>query len=119
MVWRPTPAPGATVGNLSGLLLTLRTSPTPAQREQAALAMTAVDWKTHPEVVQALLTAVCTDQVSAVRAQCVACLARMNASTPEVIITLQVLKQDSDMDVQAAVRQALVQLKGTQSVRAN
>jgi hypothetical protein len=114
-----TATPPAVVANVPRLLMILRASAMPAEREKAAVAMTAVDWRVHPEVVQALLTAVCTDPTPSVRARCIGCLARMNAGTPEVKITLGVLQQDSDPEVQQAVRQALVQFKVVQSVHAN
>jgi hypothetical protein len=112
-----TPAPAGV--NVPRLMLAMRVSAVPVEREQAAMALANVDWKMHPEVVQALLTAVCTDPTPAVRVRCIGCLARMQAATPEVVITLGVLKQDSDPEVQQAVRQALVRLTAGQPVHGN
>lgn len=97
----------------------LRNSIYPEEREQAANYLGRVDWRTHPQVVQALLTAACEDQTPRVRATCIRCLAHMNANTQPVINTLMQLRNDHDIRIQQESMEALARLTGSQLIPAD
>jgi len=114
--WRPmpTPSPNATrlppgLG-LPQLLSILTTSDYPSQREAAADALGAVDWRLHPEVVTCLTRAARQDAVPMVRVQCIRSLVRLNVSGTMVASTFQYLQVDVDPQVRREARQALTQV---------
>jgi hypothetical protein len=104
-----TPRPGLvkpTAENIHQMEITLRDSLYPSQREWAAESMAAVDWRSHPQVVQALTTAAKEDPAPTVRASCVRCLASMKVNTQPVITVVRGLKNDSDPRVRQEAERA-------------
>jgi hypothetical protein len=95
-----------TADNIHQMEATLRDSLYPSQREWAAESMAAVDWRTHPQVVQALATAAKEDPAPTVRASCVRCLATMKVNTLPVITVVRGLKNDSDPRVRQEAERA-------------
>lgn len=93
--------------NLQATYMLLRDAVYPSQREWAADSLTAVDWRSNPQVVQALLSSAREDSAATVRAGCVRCLVKMNVNTPPVLAALQGLKNDADPRVRQEVEQAL------------
>jgi hypothetical protein len=85
----------------------LRTSLYPSQREWAADYLAGLDWRTHPEVLNALVSASREDPAPTVRAACALCLGRMNVSPDLVGETLQALKADADPRVRQAAETSL------------
>lgn len=96
--------------NIRQMTTSLRDSLYPSQRECAAENMTAVDWRTHPEVVQALTTAAKDDPAATVRMGCIRCLAKMKVNTLPVISTVRDMKNDIDPRVRREAEQALATL---------
>jgi hypothetical protein len=103
---KPTPE------NVHQMGATLRDSLYPSQREWAAESMAAVDWRTHPQVVQALTTAAKEDPAPSVRASCVRCLAAMKVNTVSVVTVVQGLKSDKDPRVRQEAERAWPILAG-------
>jgi len=99
---KPTP------DTLQQMIVALRDSIYPSQRELAAQSMASTDWRAHPEVVQALATAGKEDPAATVRAGCVRCLANMRANTPAAVAVVRGLKNDGD----PRVRQVMASLSG-------
>jgi hypothetical protein len=92
------------------LVQTLRESIYPTQREFAAEALAKIDWRTHPQVFDALLSAAREDPAPTVRACCVRCLVSMNVNSSLVTMTLQGLRNDTDVRVRTEVEQALAKI---------
>lgn len=92
------------------LVQTLRESIYPSQREFAAESLSHIDWRTHPQVFDALLSAAREDPAPTVRACCVRCLAGMNVNSTLVTMTLQGLRNDADPRVRTEVEQALAKM---------
>jgi hypothetical protein len=92
------------------LVAMLRDSFLPSQREYAALRLAALDARTNPDAVQALVTAAREDPAATVRAGCVNALAQMKAATAPVVAAVEALKADGDPRVQFAAEQALATL---------
>lgn len=86
----------------------LHESDFPSQREWAAEQLSDLNWRTNPQVVQALLVAARGDPAPMVRACCVRTLMKMQANTMPVVSTIQALKHDADPRVRDAVGEALV-----------
>jgi hypothetical protein len=101
MASKPTPE------TLQQMVVALHDSLYPSQRELAAQSMSAADWRTHPEVVQALTTAAKEDPAVTVRAGCLRCLTNMRANTPQVVGVVRGLKNDSDPRVRQEAERAL------------
>jgi hypothetical protein len=113
---RPGMAPGGqSAGSITHLLGQLRDSISPAEREMAALNLTNQDWRSHPEIVQVLVTSARQDPAATVRAGCVHSLAQQNISTQPVLATMNALKNDPDPRVRQEVDQALDRLTGAQA----
>ena len=55
------------------------------QREWAAEGLATLDWRIHPEIVQALVTAAQEDPAATVRVACLHDLAKMHVSTVLVV----------------------------------
>jgi hypothetical protein len=98
---KPTPE------NIHQMAIALHDSLYPSQREWAAENMAAVDWHTHPQVVQALTTAAKEDPAPSVRASCVRCLANMKVNTVPVVAVVRGLKTDSDPRVRQEAERAM------------
>jgi hypothetical protein len=99
--------------NLQQMQLVLRDSLYPSQREWAAESLATLDWRSNPQVVQALLTAAKDDPAATVRAACVHCLGKMKVNTVPVVTTVESLKADPDPRVRHAVDEAMASLKVT------
>jgi hypothetical protein len=108
--------PEATV-NVPQMLAVLRDSIYPSQRQAAIEQLAGLNWKTHPEVVQSLLTAAREDPAPMVRADCVRGLVRMKANSLEVGSVLEALKADPDQGVRLEVEQAIPLLSSPQAVQ--
>jgi hypothetical protein len=102
--------PGCDPQTAQHLMQTLRESIYPSQREWAAEALARIDWRTHPQVFDALLSAAREDPAATVRSCCVRCLANMNVNSQLVTMTLQSLKNDTDPRVRTEVEQALARM---------
>ncbi|MBM4070759.1 MAG: hypothetical protein FJ271_17665 [Planctomycetes bacterium] len=102
----------ASVHQWLGVLLE---SPYPAQREWAAMNLSAVDLQASPDVLQALLTVARKDPAATVRASCVTCLARQNLTSQPVLTTLHSLVSDPDPRVRTEAEQSLIRLTGSHS----
>jgi hypothetical protein len=96
--------------NAAQMMLTLKDALYPSHREWAAEGLGTVDWRTNPQVVDALLLAAREDPAATVRAGCVRTLGKMNANTTTVVSTLQGLRSDADPRVRQDVDQALTSL---------
>jgi hypothetical protein len=101
------PAQAAAPSNTPQLLGLLKNSLYPSHREWAADCLSRQDWRSQPEVVQALVTAAKEDPAATVRAGCVRALAQMKANTLPVVSVLQSLKADADPRVRMEVEEAL------------
>ncbi len=93
--------------NIPEMLGLLRDSLYPSQREWAVENLAPLDWRMHPDVVQALVTAAREDPAATVRASSVRALARMNANSITVVSAVQALQADSDPRVRHEVERAL------------
>jgi len=100
------------------MLSALNNSLYPDQREHAASQLASVDGKSHPQAVQALVTAARKDSAPTVRANCVRALAKMQVNTPAVVDALQALRNDSDPRVRNEANIALALLAGSNGPRA-
>jgi hypothetical protein len=111
---QPVAAPGqastASSQNAQQLMLTLKDALYPSHREWAAEALATVDWRTQPQVVDALILSAREDPAATVRAGSVRALAKMNVNTAAVVSALQTLKGDADPRVRQDVEQALTSL---------
>src|SRR5262249_19120834 len=89
------------------MLGVLRDSLYPSQREWAVESLSALDWRMHPDVVQALVLGAREDPAASVRAGCVRALARMNANSGSVVAAVQSLQADADPPVRHEVERAM------------
>ncbi len=103
--------PGCDPQTAQNLMQTLHDSIYPSQREWAAESLARIDWRTHPQVFDALLSAARDDPAATVRSCCVRCLSSMNVNSSVVTMTLQALKNDSDPRVRNEVDQALAKMQ--------
>lgn len=94
------------------LLMTLQKAVIPFQREWAAQQLGNVEWRSHPEVVEGLLTTARKDANPSVKVMCIRSLARMKVDTMPVVTTIQAMQSDPDPRVEYEARQALAYLKG-------
>jgi hypothetical protein len=85
----------------------LRDAPDAEARDWAAARLQSVNWRTHPEVVQALVTGALKDPTPAVRTSCIRALNRLDAGTTHVLATLDTLLADRDPAVKQAAEEAL------------
>jgi hypothetical protein len=117
---RNNPAPGMSVVQsaasdaIAEMMNVLKTSSYPSQREWAASNLASFDCHSHPQVVQALLTAAKADPAATVRAGCVYSLSRMGVTSEPVRTLLQQLKSDTDPRVRHEADLALVRLAPAQ-----
>jgi hypothetical protein len=95
--------------------LILRDSIYPSEREWAATCLSKNDWRAHPEVVEALMTAARKDPAATVRAECVRCLAAMKVNSLPVMQTMSSMKDDSDPRVRKEVQHAIATLGASQN----
>jgi hypothetical protein len=85
----------------------LKDSLYPSQREWAADGLTAANWKTHPQVVEALCTVAIEDPAPTVRGRCALSLAAMNIRTETALGVIHKLQADKDESVRAQAEEAL------------
>jgi hypothetical protein len=113
------PAPSAAISsqNVQQLMLTMKDALYPSHREWAAEALEHVDWRTNPQVVDALLVTAKADPAATVRCGAVRALAHMKINTTNVVATLQTLKSDTDPRVRQDVEQALTGLGNPSAVQ--
>jgi hypothetical protein len=104
--------------NAPQLMLVLRNSSYPFQREWAVNELSNVDWHGNPEVVQCLLNCAQKDSAATVRVSCVKALVKMKVDTVPVQMTLQALKADTDARVQREATAALGQMHTIETVSA-
>jgi hypothetical protein len=78
---------------LGELLAILANSLYPSQREWAVDRLSALDWRSQPQIVESLLLAVRDDPAPPVRAACIRALVKMKASTTYVVQTLLTVKK--------------------------
>lgn len=90
------------------IMLTLKDSLLPSQREMAADQLGESNWRLQPQVVQSLTRGAREDPAPTVRAACVRALGHMQANTLDVLETLRSLKNDGDPQVRQQVDDALV-----------
>ncbi len=100
----------AGVPGVAELMMMLKDSLYPSQREWAADKLSATDWRLNPQVADALAAAAKDDPAATVRAGCVRGLVKMKANTASVLGALEALKADADPRVQKEVGQALAAL---------
>jgi len=110
-----TASAGQGTGSITHMLGTLRDSISPAERELTALNLANLDWRGHPEIVQALVTSARQDPAATVRAGCVHSLAVQNITAAPVLTALNALKNDPDPRVRQEADQALIRLTGGQA----
>jgi hypothetical protein len=104
--------------NPQQLMLVLRNSSYPFQREWAVNELSNVDWHGNPEVVQCLLNSAQKDAAPTVRVACVRALVKMKVDTVPVQMTMQALKADTDPRVQREAVAALSQMRVVETVSA-
>jgi hypothetical protein len=92
------------------LVAILKTALYPSQREYAAGCLAAQDWKTQPQVLDAILAGAKDDPAASVRAGCVRALAQMKANTPAAVALMESLNVDTDPRVRQAAADALATL---------
>jgi hypothetical protein len=73
----------------------------------AAFSLANSNWKAHPEVVRALITAALRSPMLPVRVTAIRCLAGIRVNNVTVRNSLQALKTDPDPSVRAEAEQAL------------
>lgn len=105
-----TPRGNAVGPNPHQLLLVLRNSIYPFQREWAVDNLSNIDWRSNPEVVQALMSAARKDPAPTVRVMCIRSLVKMKVDTVPVVTTIQALRTDPDPRVEHEAQVALGQL---------
>jgi hypothetical protein len=113
----PTAAAPVNLEAMQQLIIILGTSVYPSQREWAALHLGTYDWRAHPFVLQALLTAAQEDPAPTVRAGCVNAIARLNADVEPVIAMLERLRTDADPGVRQQADQALTRMNAPQAIQ--
>jgi hypothetical protein len=101
------------------LLMTLRTSLFPSQREWAADRLTSSDWHAQPQVIVGLALAAHNDPAPLVRAGCLRALARMHAVCEPAVVAARDLKNDADSRVRQEAEQTLRVLQASAAPRRN
>jgi hypothetical protein len=113
---RPLVGPeGPSAQPIPQLLGILQESLYPSQREWAVESLAGYDWRTHPHIVEALVTAAAKDPAATVRTECVRALGKMNVNTLPVVNAVQALKGDADPRVRQAVEDTLATLTATKA----
>ncbi len=102
---------------LSELLTTLHASLYPSQREWAADRLTACDWRTNPQAVEALVRAARNDPAPLVRVGCLRSLSRMRATCDPAVDVARDLRSDADARVRQEAENTLASLVQARSLR--
>jgi hypothetical protein len=95
------------------MLIMLRESLYPSQREWAAEQLSHLDWHREQVVVASLVQGAREDPAPAVRAACVHALGAMKVNTLPVVQTVQGLQKDKDLRVRQEAAEALVAVGAT------
>jgi hypothetical protein len=108
----PTPNSSAPAGPASvpQIMVALKESQLPSQREWAAEQLSAQNWRTQPQVVASLTTGAREDPAATVRAACVRALVRMKVNTLDVVTVVQDLRNDRDPRVRQEADAAMEML---------
>jgi hypothetical protein len=101
------PAPAPAPSRTNQLLMVLRDSIFPSEREMAVQQLTSIDWRGEPGLVPALVSAAKSDPAPAVRAGCVHALVAMKVNSAPVLEAVQALQTDKDPRVHQEVIQAM------------
>ena len=88
------------------MMVQLKESLYPSQREWAAEGLTSANWKVHPEVVEALCAAALEDPAPSVRARCAQSLAAMKVRSETALGVIHKLQADKDESVRAQADEA-------------
>jgi hypothetical protein len=105
-------APVQGPANPPQMMAILRDSLLPTQRESAAESLGGCNWRTQPQVVDALMKAAKEDPAPMVRAECLRSLGRLGANTVPVVATCRSLQDDQDARVRKEADHALAILVG-------
>lgn len=108
---RPGAARVSSTPETQQLLLVLRSSLFPSNREWAADQLSGVDANSNPVVVEMLLQSAKNDPAPSVREACVRNLGKMNARSPSVIEALTELQKDENNGVRSEVGRTLSKLQ--------
>jgi hypothetical protein len=115
----PEPASAAESGLASrDLVMTLKGSLYPSQREWAADRLSSLDWRSQPEIVDGLVAGARTDPAPMVRIGCLRALGRMHANCEAALSLARDLRNDPDTRIREAAEQTLAALQKTRPVRA-
>jgi hypothetical protein len=93
------------------LLLVLRSSLYPSQREWAADRLTGCDWRANPQMVEELAAAARSDAAPLVRVGCLRALAKLHCTGPAALAAAFDLRNDSDSRVRQEAEQTLAALQ--------
>jgi hypothetical protein len=111
----PAAAPGQANASSSPdtaqLLLVLRSSLFPSNREWAVEQLSHADWHSNPVIVEMLLQSARNDPAPSVRESCVRNLGKMNAKTPSVVEALTALQKDENDGVRSEVTRTLAKFQ--------
>src|SRR5262249_38702050 len=97
--------------NVAELLLVLRTSLYPSQREWAADRLTACDWHANPQLVEDLAGAARNDAAPLVRVGCLRAIAKLHCTGPAALEAAFNLRNDPDARVRHEADQTLAALQ--------
>jgi hypothetical protein len=104
--------PPPPVGDPSQLLLILRSSLFPSNREWAADQLGGPEWRGNPVVVEMLLQSAKNDPAPTVREACVRNLGRSHGMLPNVIEALNAAQKDENEGVRNEATKTLSKLQG-------
>jgi hypothetical protein len=102
------PAVAERPSSVPQLLMTLKDSLMPSERETAAERLSEQNWRTQPQVVQYLMKSAKDDPAATVRAACVHALTQMKPESRDVVALMQQLKSDRDPRVRHEAEEASV-----------
>jgi hypothetical protein len=100
------------VGDPSQLVLILRSSLFPSNREWAADQLGGPEWRGHAVVVEMLVQSAKNDPAATVREACVRNLGRSNGAMPCVVDAITAAQKDEDEGVRNEATKTLAKLQG-------
>jgi hypothetical protein len=103
------------VTNVPQMVLVLRESIYPEQREWAAERLSTVNWQSQPQIPAALLRAAQEDTSPAVQVACIRGLVRMRYTGQDLYPVLTTLRNSTDLRVRTEAGEALVKTGGATS----
>ncbi len=92
------------------LLVALKDSLRPSERETAAEQLSELNWRMQPLVVESLMKSAREDPAATVRAACVHALAHMKVDSPAAVALVRDLRSDRDAIVRQEAEEALHRL---------